>query len=188
MHCCVGGFCGELRIEGFGFRVRVGCREQGGEAQDDSGCGVRHRRELPLLGSQVPGEGAIHHAEPRASAASCGHHCQARVDGARELPSCECAPAALPGRLLRSRVVHGERRAHAGQETGSPLSSFFFLNFLRSFEVLDAIFKFWFLAPFLQFMGELARVVAPGGRVILVTWCHRDLKPGEKSLKPDEQV
>lgn len=38
-----------------------------------------------------------------------------------------------------------------------------------------------------QFMGELARVVAPGGRVILVTWCHRDLKPGEKSLKPDEQ-
>ncbi|KAG0622110.1 hypothetical protein M758_3G073000 [Ceratodon purpureus] len=39
-----------------------------------------------------------------------------------------------------------------------------------------------------QFMGELARVAAPGGRIILVTWCHRDLLPGEKSLKPDEQV
>lgn len=38
-----------------------------------------------------------------------------------------------------------------------------------------------------QFMGELARVAAPGGRIILVTWCHRDLNPGEKSLKPDEQ-
>ncbi|KAG0582598.1 hypothetical protein M758_3G073000 [Ceratodon purpureus] len=38
-----------------------------------------------------------------------------------------------------------------------------------------------------QFMGELARVAAPGGRIILVTWCHRDLLPGEKSLKPDEQ-
>jgi len=40
----------------------------------------------------------------------------------------------------------------------------------------------------LKFMGELARVAAPGGRIILVTWCHRDLEPGEKSLKPAEQV
>ncbi|XP_024389230.1 probable tocopherol O-methyltransferase, chloroplastic [Physcomitrium patens] len=38
-----------------------------------------------------------------------------------------------------------------------------------------------------KFVGELARVAAPGGRIILVTWCHRDLKPGETSLKPDEQ-
>jgi tocopherol O-methyltransferase len=24
-----------------------------------------------------------------------------------------------------------------------------------------------------QFVGELARVCAPGGRIIIVTWCHR---------------
>ena len=26
------------------------------------------------------------------------------------------------------------------------------------------------------------------GRIIIVTWCHRDLSPGESSLKPDELV
>ncbi len=34
-------------------------------------------------------------------------------------------------------------------------------------------------------MSELARVCAPGGHVIVVTWCHRVLRPGE-SLTPDE--
>ena len=24
-----------------------------------------------------------------------------------------------------------------------------------------------------RFVGELARVCAPGGRIIIVTWCHR---------------
>ncbi|KAG5177595.1 gamma-tocopherol methyltransferase [Tribonema minus] len=38
-----------------------------------------------------------------------------------------------------------------------------------------------------QFVGELARVCAPGGRVLIVTWCHRDLEEGEESLKPKEQ-
>ncbi|KAK9828621.1 hypothetical protein WJX72_001129 [[Myrmecia] bisecta] len=38
-----------------------------------------------------------------------------------------------------------------------------------------------------RFVGELARVCAPGGRIIVVTWCHRNLKPGEKGLTPDEQ-
>ena len=28
-------------------------------------------------------------------------------------------------------------------------------------------------------MGELARVCAPGGTVIVVTWCHRVLAAGE---------
>jgi tocopherol O-methyltransferase len=37
-----------------------------------------------------------------------------------------------------------------------------------------------------QFVHELARVCAPGGAVIIVTWCHRVLAPGEQGLKPDE--
>jgi tocopherol O-methyltransferase len=37
-----------------------------------------------------------------------------------------------------------------------------------------------------KFVGELARVCAPGGHVLVVTWCHRVLAPGE-SLRPDEQ-
>ncbi|CAA6669521.1 unnamed protein product [Spirodela intermedia] len=34
--------------------------------------------------------------------------------------------------------------------------------------------------------SELARVAAPGGIIIIVTWCHRDLLPSENSLTPDE--
>jgi len=37
-----------------------------------------------------------------------------------------------------------------------------------------------------KFVGELARVTAPGGRIIIVTWCHRELKQGESSLEPRE--
>uniref|UniRef100_A0A0D9VJX1 Methyltransferase type 11 domain-containing protein n=1 Tax=Leersia perrieri TaxID=77586 RepID=A0A0D9VJX1_9ORYZ len=37
-----------------------------------------------------------------------------------------------------------------------------------------------------KFVSELARVAAPGARIIIVTWCHRDLDPSEESLKPDE--
>ncbi|KAF0935503.1 hypothetical protein E2562_034284 [Oryza meyeriana var. granulata] len=37
-----------------------------------------------------------------------------------------------------------------------------------------------------KFVSELARVAAPGTRIIIVTWCHRDLEPSEESLKPDE--
>jgi tocopherol O-methyltransferase len=37
------------------------------------------------------------------------------------------------------------------------------------------------------FVGELARVCAPGGRLIIVTWCHRDLEPGEARLRPREE-
>ena len=33
-----------------------------------------------------------------------------------------------------------------------------------------------------KFVGELVRVTAPGGRVIIATWCHRELKPTEKRL------
>ncbi|CAJ2675134.1 tocopherol O-methyltransferase, chloroplastic [Trifolium pratense] len=38
-----------------------------------------------------------------------------------------------------------------------------------------------------KFVGELARVAAPGGTIIIVTWCHRDLGPDEKSLQPWEE-
>ncbi|CAN6246442.1 unnamed protein product [Urochloa humidicola] len=37
-----------------------------------------------------------------------------------------------------------------------------------------------------KFVSELARVAAPGGTIIIVTWCHRNLEPSEASLKPDE--
>ena len=38
-----------------------------------------------------------------------------------------------------------------------------------------------------KFVNELARVCAPGGRILIVTWCHRVLEPG-KSLEPAEKV
>eukprot|EP00270_Netrium_digitus_P006721 TRINITY_DN1937_c0_g1_i2.p1 TRINITY_DN1937_c0_g1~~TRINITY_DN1937_c0_g1_i2.p1 ORF type:complete len:366 (+),score=49.01 TRINITY_DN1937_c0_g1_i2:84-1181(+) len=37
-----------------------------------------------------------------------------------------------------------------------------------------------------KFVAELVRLVKPGGRIIIVTWCHRDLEEGETSLKPHE--
>ena len=37
-----------------------------------------------------------------------------------------------------------------------------------------------------QFMKQLFRVTAPGGRILVVTWCHRELKAGEKALQPRE--
>ncbi|TKY67903.1 tocopherol O-methyltransferase [Spatholobus suberectus] len=38
-----------------------------------------------------------------------------------------------------------------------------------------------------KFVGELARVAAPGATIIIVTWCHRDLGPAEESLHPWEK-
>ncbi|KAB2049408.1 hypothetical protein ES319_A13G174500v1 [Gossypium barbadense] len=38
-----------------------------------------------------------------------------------------------------------------------------------------------------KFVEELVRVAAPGGTIIVVTWCHRDLGPSEESLQPWEQ-
>lgn len=38
-----------------------------------------------------------------------------------------------------------------------------------------------------KFVGELARVAAPGGTIIIVTWCHRDLAPNEESLQQWEK-
>ncbi|XP_076957402.1 gamma-tocopherol methyltransferase, chloroplastic-like [Bidens hawaiensis] len=39
----------------------------------------------------------------------------------------------------------------------------------------------------LKFVSELTRVAAPGATIIIVTWCHRDLSPTEKSLRPEEK-
>ncbi|KAK4799269.1 hypothetical protein SAY86_024634 [Trapa natans] len=39
----------------------------------------------------------------------------------------------------------------------------------------------------LKFVNELVRVAAPGGTIIIVTWCHRDLAEGEDSLQPWEK-
>ena len=39
-----------------------------------------------------------------------------------------------------------------------------------------------------RFVQELFRVAKPGGRVVIVTWCHRNLQPSEKGLQPDEQA
>lgn len=36
------------------------------------------------------------------------------------------------------------------------------------------------------FVNELVRVTAPGGRIIIVTWCHRELNEGESSLTKKE--
>ena len=36
------------------------------------------------------------------------------------------------------------------------------------------------------FMKELCRVTAPDGRIIVVTWCHRELREGEDELPPKE--
>lgn len=38
-----------------------------------------------------------------------------------------------------------------------------------------------------KFVGELVRVAAPGAKIIIVTWCHRDLAPPEESLQPEEK-
>lgn len=38
-----------------------------------------------------------------------------------------------------------------------------------------------------KFVGELMRVAAPGGRLIVVTWCHRDLELGEPCLSEKEE-
>ena len=38
-----------------------------------------------------------------------------------------------------------------------------------------------------QFINELFRVATPGGRIIIVTWVHRDLKEGESGLTKKEE-
>eukprot|EP00897_Mesotaenium_endlicherianum_P005760 jgi/Mesen1/5211/ME000258S04299 len=55
-------------------------------------------------------------------------------------------------------------------------------------KVADALHQPFADNSFDLFVGELARVAAPGGRIIVVTWCHRNLKPDETKLAPDEQA
>jgi tocopherol O-methyltransferase len=37
-----------------------------------------------------------------------------------------------------------------------------------------------------QFVNELVRVCKPDGKILVVTWCHRDLEPGEEELERKE--
>lgn len=37
-----------------------------------------------------------------------------------------------------------------------------------------------------KFLNELFRVTAPGGRILIVTWCHRELNEGETALTEKE--
>ncbi|MQL95407.1 hypothetical protein Taro_028076 [Colocasia esculenta] len=75
------------------------------------------------------------------------------------------------------------------------------LEFVVSFQVADALEQpfpdeqfdlVWsmesgeHMPDKMKFVSELARVAAPGGIIAIVTWCHRDLLPSEKSLRPDE--
>ena len=39
-----------------------------------------------------------------------------------------------------------------------------------------------------KFVGELLRIAKPGGRVMIVTWCHRNLRQGEAALGSEEQA
>ena len=38
-----------------------------------------------------------------------------------------------------------------------------------------------------QFVSELARVCKPGGTILIVMWCHRDLEPSEEALSDKEE-
>jgi len=39
-----------------------------------------------------------------------------------------------------------------------------------------------------KFVSELVRVTAPGGRIIIVTWCHRELKAGESLTGKEKRL
>ena len=124
------------------------------------------------------------------------------------LSSCRCSGAAISWWTVWSGVVYGERWTHAWQRKGllpfcyflSVLSFFwvllvrlgnllgwlsmnFWLNSERCFKVINAVA----CCLLFQFVNELVRVAAPGGTIIIVTWCHRDLSPSEESLKPKEK-
>lgn len=37
-----------------------------------------------------------------------------------------------------------------------------------------------------EFMNQLFRITTPGGRILIVTWCHRELKDDETALSASE--
>jgi len=37
-----------------------------------------------------------------------------------------------------------------------------------------------------KFVNEMIRVAKPGSKIILCTWCHRDLKEGEELTKKEK--
>lgn len=57
----------------------------------------------------------------------------------------------------------------------------------RSFDLVWSLESGEHMPDKSRFVSELARVCKPGGKVVIVTWCTRDLAPGERSLRPNEQ-
>lgn len=39
-----------------------------------------------------------------------------------------------------------------------------------------------------RFMQEMCRVLKPGGKLLMATWCHRPILPSEEGLRLDEQL
>lgn len=58
----------------------------------------------------------------------------------------------------------------------------------RSFDLVWSLESGEHMPDKAAFVSELARVCRPGGKVVIVTWCTRDLAPGETGLKPNEQA
>ncbi len=85
-----------------------------------------------------------------------------------------------------------ERAAAAGMTTGLPQAQFQVANALaipfadRSFDFVWSLESGEHMPDKTQFMQECYRVLKPGGKFLMVTWCHRPIDT--RSLTPDEQA
>lgn len=85
-----------------------------------------------------------------------------------------------------------ERAATAGMTTGRPQAQFQVANALampfadRSFDFVWSLESGEHMPDKTQFMQECYRVLKPGGKFLMVTWCHRPTDT--RSLTPDEQA
>ena len=98
------------------------------------------------------------------------------------------------GRGITLSPVQAERASLLSQEQGlGEQLSFEVADALRmpfaddSFDLVWSLESGEHMPDKAQFVSELARVCKPGGRVIIVTWCHRDLAADEAGLLPREE-
>ena len=94
-----------------------------------------------------------------------------------------------------SRGTHAKPRAPAAEfESHTPLlagvsARYVFISLCRIIDCeadgCAGVHGRW-MAWEVQFIAELTRVCKPGGRILIVTWCHRVLEAGETALKADE--